>query len=211
MDYSKIEGATFVRFKKGDCLVHAGEKPNCFYIVASGCCYRNRTEENGNDTIGSVYTKGSIICALMSYRDIVPKSDIIADSTVCCWKIPRQNFIDAMHVFPELTQALLNQIIDEHLELSSQFFGRKNGETSNLLSEFLLTHAKTKDDGFAYVDKSYTNVKIASYLGVHKVTATRIINVLQKENVIARTSNGLQIVNEAQLQAYASGAQKLKY
>ena len=49
MDYSKIEGATFVRFKKNECLVHAGEIPNYFYIVASGHCYRSRIEENGND------------------------------------------------------------------------------------------------------------------------------------------------------------------
>ena len=68
-----------------------------------------------------------------------------------------------------------------------------------------------KEDGHYYLHKSYNNVKIAAYLGIHRVTATRIINVLQKEQVVKRTEDGLQITNLEQLKRYASNQQKLKY
>ena len=211
MDYSKIEGATFVRFQKNECIVHAGDQSEYFYVVASGYCHRVRLEENGNNTIRTVYSKGSIVCALMAYRNVVPKSDIVADTTLCCWKIPRQNFIDELDRNPEVAKHLMDQIIDEYLDLSSQFFGRKNGETPKLLCKFLFSHAQMHDDGFLYMNKSYNNVKIAAHLGVHKVTATRIINALQKEQTLTRTKDGLQITNPEQLQYYASGKKTIKY
>jgi len=211
MDYSKIKGATFVRFKKNECFVHAGDQPEYFYVVASGYCHRIRLEENGNNTIRTVYSKGSIVCALMAYRNVVPKSDIVADTTLCCWKIPRQNFIDELDRNPEVAKHLMDQIIDEYLDLSSQFFGRKNGETPKLLCKFLFSHAQMHDDGFLYMNKSYNNVKIAAHLGVHKVTATRIINALQKEQTLTRTKDGLQITNPEQLQYYAAGKKTIKY
>lgn len=211
MDYSKIKGATFVRFKKNECIVHAGDQPDYFYMVASGYCHRVRFEENGNDIIRTVYSKDNIVCALMAYRNVVPKSDIVADTTLCCWKIPRESFLEELEHNSELSKQLLNQIIDEYLDLSAQFFGRKNGETPKLLCKFLMNHARKHDDGFLYMDKSYNNVKIAAHLGVHKVTATRIINALQKEQVLTRTKEGLQITNPEQLQYYASGKNILKY
>ena len=211
MDYSQIEGSTFTRFRKNECIVHAGDKSDHFYIVVSGYCHRVRLEENGSDMIRTIYSKGSIVCALIAYREAIAKSDIVADTTLCCWKIPRQSFIEELEQNPLLCKQLLDQIINEYLDLSSQFFSRKNGETPRLLCKFLASHAHKYDDGFLYVDKMYSNVKIAAHLGVHKVTATRIINVLQKEQVLTRTKEGLQITNPEQLQCYASGMYTLKY
>lgn len=211
MDYSKIKGATFVRFKKHECIVHAGDQPDSFFVVASGYCHRVRLEENGSNTIRTVYAKGDLVCSLMAYRNVTSKSDIVADTTLCCWKIPREEFLNELERNPELSKQLLNQIIDEYLDLSSQFFSRKNGETPRLLCKFLFNHARKHEDGFLYMDKTYNNVKIAAHLGVHKVTATRIINALQKEDVLTRTKDGLQITNPEQLQYYASGKHILKY
>jgi Mn-dependent DtxR family transcriptional regulator len=80
-----------------------------------------------------------------------------------------------------------------------------------MLCDLLLSRSIPKEDGYFYLPKIYNNVRIAAYLGVHKVTATRIINVLQKEQVVTRTKDGLQITNPEQLKRYASNQQKLIY
>lgn len=211
MDYSKIKGATFVRFKKDDILLRTGDFADYFYVVVSGHCYRMRFEDHGIDKIQATYSKGDIVCAVLAYRKMIAKSEIIAGNTLCCWKIPRQNFIDALENSPELGKNFLDQIIDEYLELTTQYFKQKNGETAVLLCELLLSRSMQKEDGHYYLHKSYNNVKIAAYLGIHRVTATRIINVLQKEQVVKRTEDGLQITNLEQLKRYASNQQKLKY
>ena len=211
MDYSKIKGATFVRFKKNDFLIRSGEIADSFFVVVSGQCYRMRFEENGIDSIQATYSKGHIVGAVLAYREIIAKSDIVAGNTLCCWKIPRQNFIDALDTSPELNKELLTQLMDEYLQLSTHYFKRKNGETPVMLCDLLLSRSIPKEDGYFYLPKIYNNVRIAAYLGVHKVTATRIINVLQKEHVVTRTKDGLQITNPEQLKRYASNQQKLIY
>ena len=61
------------------------------------------------------------------------------------------------------------------------------------------------------MDKIYTNVNIAAQLGVHKVTATRIINILQKEGIVERTKKGLLIKDLSRLNEYAIMDKQLKY
>jgi CRP-like cAMP-binding protein len=135
----------------------------------------------------------------------------VAGNTLCCWKIPRQNFIETLDSSPELNKELLTQLMDEYLQLSTHYFKRKNGETPVMLCSLLLSRSIPNEDGYFYLPKSYSNVKIAAYLGVHKVTATRIINVLQKKQIITRTPNGLKIIDREQLQRYATNQEKLNY
>lgn len=211
MDYSKIEGAKFVRFKKNERVVIADEKTEFFYIVVDGRCHRILVEENGKELIKGTYKKGSILCAVTSYIDMIPQTDIIADTTLLCWQIPRNSFLKILDTSPELNKKMLEQIINEYLELSSLFRNKKNYETPKSLCNFLLTHASENSDGNLIIDKSFTNTAIANHLGVHRVTATRIINTLQKNNVILRTKVGLQIIDINQLKCFASGMHKLKY
>ena len=211
MDFGKMYGAEFVRFKKAEFIIHAGEKSNYFYIIVSGNAHRIKSGINGEETIMRNYKKGDILCALITYSDIIAASNIIADTTLCCWKIPRQTFIKEMEHEPQLMKLLLDEIAKQSIEISMKYRTKQEGTTPNSLCKFLKDHARTLEDGTLCVNKNYTNKNIAGHLGVHKVTATRIINQLQHERIVRRTKEGLIIDDLEQLELYINQNKKMKY
>ena len=211
MDCSKIAGAQYLCFKKGEYLIKSGDKVKHFFLIVSGNCHRVKTTYKGDQIIMTTFVKGSIACCFMAYYDLTAASDIIADSTLYCWKIPRQAFLDEMEQNPKLMKALLEQIMQEYFDLSLRFRFMQEGHTPNILCHFLTSKARKNAEGELLVDKIYTNVYIAAQLGVHKVTATRIINALQKEGILERTKKGLVIRDLERLNEYAIMDKQLKY
>ena len=211
MDYSKIEGAIYVHFSKGEYIIKSGEKANNFYLVVSGQCYRLKTTYKGNQAIMATYKKNNIACAFTAYYDMVIASDIVARTTCYCWKIPRNSFIKAMENDLTLIKLFLEQILQEYYDLGVRFRSKQDGSTPNMLCSFLASHAQEKESGKFLVGKEYTNVAIAGYLGIHKVTAGRIINCLQKENIVERTKEGLLVKDMERLNEYAVQNKKLTY
>ena len=211
MDCSKIPGAQYICFKKGEYLVKSGDKVKHFFLIVSGSCHRVKTTYKGDQIIMSTFIKDNIACSFMAYYDLTAASDIIAASTVYCWKIPRKAFIEEMEHNSKLMKALLEQIMQDYFDLSLRFRFKQEGHTPNFLCHLLASKAHKNSAGELIVDKVYTNVNIAAQLGVHKVTATRIINILQKEGIIERTKNGLLIKDLERLNEYAIMDKQLKY
>ena len=211
MDYSKIPGAHYAHFEKGEYLVKAGDKVKNFILIVSGSCHRLKTTYKGDQIIMTTYIKNSIACGFMAYYDLTAASDIIADSSLYCWIIPRKAFIEEMEHNPKLMKALLEQTMQDYFDLSLRFRFKQEGHTPNILCHFLASKAHKNIEGELLVDKIYTNVNIAAQLGVHKVTATRIINILQKEGIVERTKKGLLIKDLSRLNEYAIMDKQLKY
>ena len=73
----------------------------------------------------------------------------------------------------------------------------------------LLRQATASNDGL-YLPKKLSNVSISHQIGVHQVTVAKIMSYLQKEAIIQRTPQGIQILDSQKLQAYADG-EKMNY
>jgi len=211
MDYLNIKGTQFIRFKKGEAVIKSGEIAEFFYIVISGTCHRIRVSDKGDETILYTYRKDNILCAFIAYYHMMAASDIVADNTVYCYKIPREAFLEKMNDDMKLMRIIMEQIMQEHMDLLVNFHGKREGRTPNLLCSFILKNITQNEDGIWYLDKKYSNVKLAQIIGVHKVTATRIVNELQKQGILQRTSIGLVVHDREQLELYALQGKKLRY
>ncbi|MPN61807.1 hypothetical protein SDC9_209551 [bioreactor metagenome] len=66
-------------------------------------------------------------------------------------------------------------------------------------------------NGKLAVRKACTNVEISKFLGIHPVTAARIIKCLIDEKVIIRCRNGLTILDENKLKEYAQETRTMTY
>ena len=56
-----------------------------------------------------------------------------------------------------------------------------------------------------------TNVEMAKFLSVHKVTVARILRALKEEQMIMRTADGLLLLEPEKLRQYAENQIELKY
>lgn len=211
MDYKDLPGAEYIRFEKGDYIIQAGEPAKYFYVLTTGSARRIKIGENGSEMIMFNYEKNDIACAITAYYNILPVSSIIAVTTTYAWRIPRDIFLQEMEKDTKLMKHMLDQLAKEYLDVVLRFRLVREGKSSDILCNTLLSLAYRDESNTLRVDKIYTNTRLAKYLGIHAVTATRIINQLQKENIIVRTKQGLQIIDEAQLRRYAEGLDSLKY
>ena len=105
----------------------------------------------------------------------------------------------------------LDQLIAEHMTLIINFNSKQDGRTPNLICRFLLDNAKETPDGRLLVNKIYSNAEVSRYLGIHKVTAARIISQLRHEGLIERTANGIFLLDVDTLQLYAQNKRTMTY
>lgn len=87
---------------------------------------------------------------------------------------------------------------------------RQQRGAAGALAQFLLDRA-VLEEGQKIVPESYSNADISRFLGIHPVTAAKILKELKSQGLITRSKSGIIILDEPLLQQYADGEKKLVY
>lgn len=211
IDFSKLEGVEYCRFNKGDVIIDIGEEPQSICIIVNGRCKRIKYSDKGNELILQSYGKGALVGGVILYRDLISTSKIVATKTTFCYRIPKKLFLSLLDKNIWLMKKFLDQLIAEHMTLIINFNSKQDGRTPNLICRFLLDNAKETPDGRLLVNKIYSNAEVSRYLGIHKVTAARIISQLRHEGLIERTANGIFLLDVDTLQLYAQNKRTMTY
>lgn len=66
-------------------------------------------------------------------------------------------------------------------------------------------------EGRRLLSKQYTNIEIAKFLSVHRVTVTNMLRTLKEEGCVERTPQGLVLTNLSALEAYRDRQKTLNY
>lgn len=214
MPFRDLPGVVECRFRKGDTIIYDGEEVKYIYYLQKGTVYREVITESGNESILSTKTGDSLVHSLVGililYRTGLSNSNFIARTNCLCYRIPKDVCMKYLLDHPPLLEDLVRLAMSECGRMFELFQMKSEGSTSSLLCELILRNAEARDGG-VFLQKKYTNVEIAKFLSVHKVTVARILRVLKEEGCVARTKNGLEILDETKLQAYANGEKELVY
>lgn len=213
-DFTKLEGATKCYYKKDDIIIEQGQKLNYIYYLTKGLIYRTILDEKGDITIydtksGDSWLK-SALGILYLFNDGISYTNFVAKSDCVCYRIPKSSVMNAIKNNAEILYELVEISMDFYNKTITLIHKNKQTSTVERLCQFLLEQAEFKNNKLA-VRKACTNVEISRFLGVHQVTASRIIKCLKDEGVIVRCANGLTILNEDKLKAYANGYIKMTY
>lgn len=209
-----LPGAVPCKFKKGDIIIHQDEQLKYVYYLSEGLIYRTILNEKGDETIydtksGDNQLK-STLGILYLFNDGKSHTNFIAKTNCECYRIPRESIMNYILDKPKLLRELVDLAMEFYNITIIQLQQRQQKTVVNQLCQFLLEQANVVDGKLA-VRKACTNAEISRFLGVHHVTASRIIKCLKDEGVIIRCANGLTILDKQQLQSYAYGESKMKY
>lgn len=210
MDFSKLPEVTYCRFNKGHYLVKQGELPEYVYSIISGSLKRVMVNDKGDEMIMERFGRGDLVCIIMVIANAPGASNIIVEKEVYCYKIPKNVFLNEMNTNIELMRHVLDKLIDMHMKLRVLYRNRQEGRTPNYLCSFILKNAQEKNGQFI-LDKVFTNAEIGRLLGIHRVTAARIINKLIHNQVLSRTPQGLVLLDIDELTMYAHSDKFLSY
>ena len=106
--------------------------------------------------------------------------------------------------------SLLRMAMDYYQELMADFQSRQEGRVANRLCQLLLQDSYFTN-GQLCVSKNYTHGQLGAFLGIHKVTVSRILRTLREEGVLTKTAHDLVITDPLRLRRYADGVEKLNY
>lgn len=146
---------------------------------------------------------GAILGVLILFGDGFTNNRFVAKINCCCYKIPKQIFLDYVSDKPDILVQLLNMAMMEYRKIYLTFQARQEGKIGNWLCALLLNNAKNVD-GRLWVNKTYSNnAEISRHLGIHKVTVAKIIKKLKADGVINKSKQGIEIIDQHQLTKYA--------
>lgn len=213
-DFTKLEGATKCCFKKDDVIIEQDQYLNCIYYLTKGLIYRTILDEKGDVTIydtksGDNWLR-SALGILYLFNEGISYTNFVAKEDCVCYRVPKSSVMDAIKNNPEVLYELVEISMDFYNKTIIMIQKKRQKTTVERLCQFLLEQAEYKNNKLA-VRKACTNVEISRFLGVHQVTASRIIKGLKDDGVIVRCANGLTILDQIKLIEYANGNRKMKY
>ena len=221
MDLLKIPGVVYCEFKKNDTIIRQGEEIDSVYYLISGVCHRKAVTKKGDEIIYGIKESNtgddltpnfvqSVLGVLILYSDGISACNFCASSKCCCYKIPRDIFLDYVQEKPEILTQILKMAMRELRTVTGSFQARQEGELANQLCCLLLKNAAQEPDGRKTV-KGLSNLAISQFLGVHKVTVNRILRVLKEEGVIDKSRNCIVIRDGKVLAEYAKAERRIDY
>lgn len=217
MPFRDLPGVTMCRFKRGDILIHAGEQVEYVYYLLKGTVYRELINTDGRISILSSKASGGIVQSLVGilvlYRRPdtgISRNDFIAHTNCLCYRIPKDVCLNYLRQRPALLEEVIHVSMDEYMRLMVLFQAKEAGCVAGRLCSLLLERGRETEQGLL-VSKKFTNVEMAKFLSVHKVTVARILRVLKAEGTVARTPEGLLLRAPEKLRQYAENEVELKY
>lgn len=221
MDQHAIDELTsfpVVHFRKGDSIFdyekNAGE---LVYYLTSGYAMRQITTIAGEDIFFEEYHPGKTVYALLGpfilYSTITPinGNTMVAQTDITAHRLSAIEFDAFLDHHPEVMKELLRRLTGEYTMLMNNFIAKQKGQAAPRVASFILERAK-EIDGKSIITRNSTVSDIARFLGMHRITANKIILALRNAGAITYNDNNDLVITDPQLlNEFAQGIRKIDY
>lgn len=178
---------THKTFKKGEILVHEGDRPLGFTVIRQGSAKAYRTTFDGREQILYIFPENDYFGARFLFtEEKVPYSvEALEETNVCI--LSKEQFssllIEHSGVALQIIEAMANRM--SRLELVLQSMGGRNAELriASLLLEFKDTYGN-KNGQYLEITLPLSREGLANYLGLARETLSRKMAQLEEEGII---------------------------
>ena len=202
-------------FDKGDVILRQGDPVEYLYLLESGTCYRHMVTDKGDTIIYAIKKPGNTVSSLLGVLNLYNRDEtscfsFVARSPCQCQCIPVEAFRKWADNQPAVLKDLIILSSDNSLELRLAFRSFQEGRIANRLCRILMNCSEKTNDGLI-ISKDYTFSEMASMLGVHHVTVSRIVRSLCNDGVLQKQHQYLKIMDAEKLARYAKNEERLPY
>ncbi len=218
IEAEKLKGAELKHYKKGQILIYQGDPVTHLYYLVKGTVFREVVTPDGYESVPSVKTAASkgiasmvaVLALFTGNENLASNSTFITMSPCTCYKIPKDSVMEYLLANPDELVHVVELAMREHANLFQLLVMRNEGQVANRLCKLLLDRCIC-DGGNYLVTGQSTNVDLAKFLCVHKVTIARIIRQLKEEGVISKKGSAIRILDHDKMREYADCRRQLKY
>ena len=221
MDQQAIAELTsypIVHFRKGDSIFEYEDNPGQYvYYVVDGYAMRQVTTIAGEEIFFEEYHPGKTVYSLLGpyvlYTTVLPTNGntMVAMSDITAHKLTAIEFDAFLDHHPEVMKELLRRLTAEYTTLMNNFIAKQKGQAAPRVASFILERAKNVN-GHLILPRCSSASDIARFLGMHRITANKIILALRHAGAITyNDDNNLEITDTALLEEFAQGTRKIDY
>lgn len=189
-----------VHFKKGQIVMHEGNKPNGVYCITKGKCKVHKLGIEGKEQIIR-FAKDS---DLLGYRSVLSDEVLsasvtaIEDTTACF--IPKNVLFEAIEANPKFSLDLMKMACHELGEAGRIITNLAQKTVRERLAEMLLILERTfgtTDEG--NLDVSLTREEIANLVGTATESTIRLLSEFKEDKLIVLKGRKIKIIDHAKL------------
>ena len=194
------DNKTCVVFKKGQIIMHEGNKPNGVYCIQSGKCKTHKLGIEGKEQI----IRFAKIGDMLGYRSILSDEPLSAsitalEDTHACF-IPRQELFDIIDVNSSFSLELMKIACHDLGEAGRIITNLAQKTVRERLAEMLLILEKTfgvTEEG--NLDVSLTREEIANLVGTATESTIRLLSEFKEDKLIILKGRKIKLVDKQKL------------
>lgn len=182
-----------IQFKKGQMLLHEGEKSDKLFIVNKGQVKVSKFTLNGKEQILYILTSGEFFGELHLFNNNEVNNFsvyAIEDTEVCL--LTKSDIDHIMEENPEISLKILKSVTKRlaHTENLAQNLATKDPEIriAHMVLEFCQKFGTKKGDQIL-IELPITREEIASYVGVTRETVSRKLSKFENLGIISLSAN----------------------
>lgn len=186
-------------YKKGELLLHEGEKSDRLFIVNKGQVKVSKFTIDGKEQILYILTSGEFFGELHLFNsEEVNNFSVYAieDTEICV--LTKEDIDRIMEANPEISIKLLKALTKRlaHTETLAQNLATKDPEVriAHMILEFCQKFG-TKKNGEVLIQLPITREEVASYVGVTRETISRKFSKFERLGLISITGNKKLLVH----------------
>lgn len=195
---------THKTFRKGEILVHEGDRPLGFTVIREGSAKAYRTTFDGREQILYIFPENDYFGARFLFtEEKVPYSvEALEETKVCILSKDQFSTLVLAHsgVALQIIEAMANRM--SRLELVMQSMGGRNAELriASILLEFKEAYGQMHG-GYLEITLPLSREGLANYLGLARETLSRKMAQLEEEGIIQSVgSKTIRILDLTRLQ-----------
>ncbi|WP_077611796.1 Crp/Fnr family transcriptional regulator [Clostridium sp. Marseille-P2415] len=200
---------TLIHVKKHDCLYNRTHIDKYVYCLEKGLCALHSVSASGKERIYQYFLPGDLISFTPAYRRSYPDDtfyafSITAKSACSLYQIPYSTFLDFMAKHPEFYRWLFETTITHYDNALRHCYTLQDGDNFISLCQALSELAILENSRYV-IHRDFSYNEIASYLGIHTITVTRLIGRLKEMGVITKEGHVTVILDMDRLTRLARG------
>lgn len=191
--------AVFQQWKKGQYLIHEGDKGEGLYIVHSGVTKITKLSIEGKEAILHLIYPGGIVGESPIFHNGKSPIDVVAVTHATTFFIPSQSissFLKQSNTF--VVNILRMMSIRERMLYNKLGAAQQNMTAQRRLAGWLL-HRHTRSES-EEVETGVSQETLARLLGIARETLNRELVALSRANVIEVSSTHINILDRAALE-----------
>jgi CRP/FNR family transcriptional regulator, anaerobic regulatory protein len=183
---------THREYKKGELLMHDGERSENIVIVHEGSAKAFKYTADGREQILYVFSEGDFFGEQNLLTDRTATYSVEALQTVKTCILSKTQFQKLLYQHPDIAVKIIAELGERmsHLENAMQGMGVRNVDNriGGILLEFAAKYGVEEKEGIL-IQLPLSREGIANYLGVARETVSRKLGQLENEGIIRSVNN----------------------